>query len=156
MRTNVAVRKPAAVGIKETGTLQDVPTAKMAGQLLVIEKSPGFAPDSAIEVIETGWVPVLVIATVWGLLPIPTVWPLKANEIGETPMLGAGWPVPVSDTVRGELVALLVMDKTAVRAPKAPGVKTSEIVQECEAAKVLRQVDVGVKSAAFAPVRPML
>src|SRR5215472_9806988 len=67
-------------------------------------------------------VPVLVRVTVWGLVALPTVTLPKLRLAG----LGASsrvTPVPESETVAGELVALLTTERLPVTLPVAVGSK---------------------------------
>ncbi len=71
----------------------------------------------------------------------------------------AALPVPVSATVWGLSAASWLIVTLALRLPVAPGVNFTEIVHDALAARVAGatgQVFVCAKSAAFAPVMPML
>lgn len=71
----LAVRLPAAVGVKLTETVQFAPAAKVAepvGQVLVCPKSVAFEPVIAIPLIESGAVPVFVSVTPCVALVVPT------------------------------------------------------------------------------------
>ena len=107
-----------------------------------------------------GVVPLLVSATAWAKLVDPTFWLLKFTLVGFGLTAGAAAaPVPVSATDCGLPAALSVKVRLALRAPFAPGVKVTLIVQELPAASVLLplgQVLVCAKSEAFVPVRAML
>ena len=47
MARKVAVRVPVPLGLKNRLAVQEAPTANAKGQLVVKEKSPGFAPVNA-------------------------------------------------------------------------------------------------------------
>jgi hypothetical protein len=66
-------------------------------------------------------------------------------------------PAPLSATVWGLPKALSVNARDAVRAPVAPGVKTTDTTQEADSLRVARQLLlVMAKSEAFAPVTATL
>jgi hypothetical protein len=60
----LAVRLPVAVGEKVTDIVQLALMARLAGQLLVWAKSPALVPPTAIPLIDSAAVPVLVNVTV--------------------------------------------------------------------------------------------
>jgi hypothetical protein len=73
--TSVALRAPAAVAVKVMLIVQDALTASVmepVGQLLVWAKSPGFVPLSAMLLMLSGAVPVLVSVIVCAALVVPT------------------------------------------------------------------------------------
>lgn len=67
-----AARAPVAVGRKVTLTVQLAPTAKLAGQLFVCEKSPALAPVIATPLIDSAAVPEFVRETECAALEFPT------------------------------------------------------------------------------------
>ena len=67
-----AERVPAAVGLNVTLTVQLLPAARLARQVWVWEKSPLFVPVTAMPLMVSVAVPVLVRVTVCGALPVPT------------------------------------------------------------------------------------
>ena len=84
---------------------------------------------------ETGTVPVFV--TITSCAPTP----LKVSEEEES-VIGPpakATPVPVKETVDGEFVALLGMDRVALRTPAADGVNVTCIVQDSPYANGLEQ-----------------
>ena len=87
------------------------------------------------------------------VMPVPTE--PKAREVAESVMACPATPVPLSGIVSGEPMVLLKMDKVAVRAPSAPGVKTSEMLHALETASEPWQVELGLKSVGLVPVRVM-
>src|SRR5713226_7348650 len=70
----LALRLPAAVGVKVTLMLQEALTPKLAGQLLVWAKSPAFVPVTVILAMLSVTVPLLVSVTGCAELLVPTVW----------------------------------------------------------------------------------
>ena len=76
--------------------------------------------------IVSGAVPVFVTVTVWAALGTPTATFPKLKDVAERPSSGAV-PVPVTDTVCGLPVALLIRVSVPARAPTAVGVKMTEI-----------------------------
>jgi hypothetical protein len=64
-------------------------------------------------------------------------------------------PLPERLAVCGLPVALSAIEIAAARAPDAPALNTTLIVQFAEAATLVPQLSVSVKSAAFAPVNVM-
>ena len=67
-----AVRAPFVVGLKVTLMVQPAPTAMVAPQLLVCEKSPLLVPVTAMLVLVRDAVPLLVSVTVCATLDVPT------------------------------------------------------------------------------------
>jgi hypothetical protein len=65
-------RLPVFVGLKTTLIAQLVPVGTLAGQLLVCEKSPEFAVEIVMEVIDNEALPILVSVMTCGVLPTPT------------------------------------------------------------------------------------
>ena len=92
---------------------------------------------------------------------VPTSWAENVRLAGETLAMGAT-PVPVRLMLCGLSPALSLSVTAAVRAPVAPGVKVTEIVQLAPAASVPVallagiQVLVCAKSPLFAPLMLML
>jgi hypothetical protein len=73
--SSVALRVPAAVGVKVMLIVQEALTASVldpVGQLLVWAKSPGFVPPSAMLLMLSGTVPELVSVIVCAALVVPT------------------------------------------------------------------------------------
>ena len=122
------------------------------GQSLVWAKSP-VVPR--LEMVN-GAVPVLVSVTICSVLVVPTSWSPKVRLVEERETAGAGSPTPVRLTVSGLLAASEVMVKSAVRVPKAVGVKVTSIVQLAPPATLLPQVLVWAKSPLSGPVIVML
>src|SRR6266851_1653955 len=111
-------RPPSAVGVNDTWTVQDPDGATLApvqwSDPGTIVKSLRAVPvmPAALTVIVV--VPALTRVIVRAVLVIPMAWLKKLVTSGLTPAVtvpvGAVTPVPVSETVCGELVAVLVID----------------------------------------------
>ena len=85
VNVNVAWRVPATVGTKSNVAVQLAPDASMVPQLwLVIEKSPGLAPDMAIPLMRIADVPPFVRVTVCALPGDPTATPSQEMLVGFT------------------------------------------------------------------------
>jgi hypothetical protein len=69
---SVALRAPEACGEKVTLTVQPTPAAKLVPQLFVWEKSVLLVPVTAIDVMVSVAVPLLVRVTSWAVLLVPT------------------------------------------------------------------------------------
>ena len=124
----VAPREPVAVGVNVTLIVQSAPAARVLapiGQVLDCEKSPGFEPVMAIEVMLSGKVP--VFESVIGVAgeEDPSVTVLKLTEVVESHTAGAP-PVPVRLMVWGMPPALKV--NVAPRSDPAVGVNLTATV----------------------------
>lgn len=122
-------------------------------QVFVWLKLDGLAPVSAMLETVSGAVPVLVRMSICDAAAVPRLV-LKLSAVLLSWIAGA-WPVPVSATVWGELVALSTTVRVAVSVPATDGVKVMERVQVAPAATLLPQVLVWLKVAAFVPLRLM-
>src|SRR5216683_4421629 len=131
-------RPPSAVGVNDTWTVQDPDGATLApvqwSDPGTIVKSPRAVPvmPTALTVIVV--VPPLTRVTVRAVLVVPMAWLKKLVTSGLTPAVTVtvapgATPVPVSETVCGELIAVLVTDSVPVRAPAALGAKATCTVQ---------------------------
>lgn len=146
----VPARLPAAVGLKVKLIVQLPPTATAAEQALVAAKSPALAPETATALTVSAAVPVLVTVTVCAGLVLPTSCPANAAGV-ERPATGAV-PVPFRLTVSvlealpdPELFESLMVN-VPLRDPVAVGLKPTVTVQVAEAAKLVPQVFVSLKS----------
>ena len=101
MMVTVALRAPAAAGVKVTGMLQLPPMATLVPQLLVWAKSPGFVPVMAMLVMESAADPGLLKVTVCAALAEPMFWAAKVRLVAVREATGApaAWPVPESVAV---------------------------------------------------------
>jgi hypothetical protein len=150
----LAMRVPAAEGVKVTLMVQFAPTATVA-QLLVCEKSAALAPVKAIPLTTRGAVPELVRRMLRAVLGEDTIcWP-KLRDMGEKVTAGlVDTPVPESGMLWGDPVALSVNNNVADRAPAAVGVKVTVAVQLVDIVPV--QVVVREKSPGFVPPKVTL
>jgi len=148
----VAVRVPAAVGLKATLIVHSAPAATAEPQLFDVEKSPAFEPEIAILVRLKLAFPELARVRVCAGVPVPT--PSLTNErlVGVSVAAGAT-PVPFI-LVRAE--ELLFSVRSAVRVPEALGLKMTLIVQLAPAAKLFPQSLDWEKSPALVPVNARL
>ena len=105
-----------------TLTVQLVEAAKVAPQVVVLEKSPAFAPAIAISQMCIVALPPFVSVIAVGALLVPTVWLLKLRLVGErlTPVA-----TPVRITVWGLPPALSLMLTPARRGPEPVGLKVT-------------------------------
>jgi hypothetical protein len=148
--TSTELRVPIAVGLKVTLMMQLAVLARVVPHWFVVAKSPALPPAIPMLLMVRGAVPVLDSVTVWAVAVLPT-W-MFPNEIAtvDTPAIGAV-PVPVSDTDKGGEFEL-AMVIAAVRLPFAVGLNVTLIVQFAPPKRLLVQVLICQKSAAFVPV----
>jgi len=125
----VAVRLPAAVGVKVTVNVQVRVGVMGPGiQKLVCEKSPASAPLKVALSTLIGMFPVLVRVTFCVLLARPMGWLLKPRLAGESvAVVLTVRPLPERLTVWGLPVALSVIVIAPVRAPVTVGINTTLI-----------------------------
>src|SRR5579864_6454795 len=160
----VAVRAPAAPGVKVTLMTHDPPLAvntKLATQVVpaVMAKSALFAPVmvTGVPAVRVEFnVPELVTVRLDTALVVPSVWLPKGTGLGATATL-ASTPVPLRVVCCGLAGASSATLTVAVRAPAAPGVKVTLMTHDPPLAvntKLATQVVPAVmaKSALFAPV----
>ena len=114
---------PVAVGWKVTWIAQLLPTARLAGQVLLTVK----APPTLIAEMLRGSVPVLVSVTVCAALFVFTCWLPKSSPEGDSDPIGS-IPLPDRATV-GVVGALLPMVSVAEAAPVERGVNSTSMVQ---------------------------
>ena len=97
--------------------------------------------------IESAAVPELVNVTVCAVLVEPSVSAANVKLVGESVTAGAGVvPVPLSETVCDEPLALSVTVSVPVRVPLAVGVKVTEMMQLAPPATLEPQELVSAKS----------
>lgn len=120
--TMVAVFAPADVGAKWPWMVQLAPTARLGPQLLANTNCEPLLPRTAMLVMVSAVVPLLVKVTVCEPLDCPTVTVPKARLPADR-VTGGVRPVPLNAMVCGELAALSVMVMVAVKAPTAVGAK---------------------------------
>jgi hypothetical protein len=154
VKVSVAVRAPVAVGLKETATVQLEEAASAEPHVFwEIKKSPGFVPVRPMLLIVTALVPLLVRVADCCAPELPTATDGQVIEVGSAVTEGPGLtPLPDKEAESGVELLLLVMVKTAERAPAAVGEKTTDSVHDAEAASVDWQVVDGTeKSPGFVP-----
>jgi hypothetical protein len=152
VNTRFAIRFPVAPGVNVTVTRHLAPAATLVPQLFVTAKSAAFAPLAAMDVIVKAADPLLVRVTVWLALAVLMFWPPKARVAVDSVTIGTATPVPFSVTDCGELAALSVIVKLAVRFPAIVGAKVTVTVQVPAGAMfVPTQVFVLLKSPGLVP-----
>ena len=114
MTVIAALLLPVAVRLNVTLMLQWAPGLTVLGQLLVWEKSPLLVPVTAMLVMVSGPVPVLLSFAVFCALVVPTFCVPNESDVGEV-SAGAA-PVPVRLTVCGLPPALSAIVRVALRA----------------------------------------
>jgi hypothetical protein len=151
----IPVLVPVALGVNVTGRRQLAPASSELPQVLASAKSP----VTAIPLIQSALVPVLLIVTDWAGLVVSQFCQGKVNVRLERETTGAV-PVPNRVTLCGLPAALSVIVTAAFRAPTAVGVKVTLIVQLAFGATGLPAAQVvpvaSAKSPALAPVNPTL
>ncbi len=137
-----ALRLLFAVGLKVTEIVQAAFTARLVPQLLVCAKSGALVPLTAMELMVSSAVPLLVSEMVFAAEAVPTVVEEKLSEVGLRVTFGAvaAVAVPVRETVWGEPEALSAMLSDPVRAPDAVGLKVTAMEQLAAAARLVPQV----------------
>ncbi len=130
--TRLALRAPAADGVKPTLTVQLAPAATEAP---FVQEPPLTMENSVPLLIDTvpstsAALPVFVSVAVCGVPAEPTFWLPNASEaVCEATGAGAAVAVPDSDTLPGLPAALWVMLSVPVRVPVAAGLNATEMVQ---------------------------
>lgn len=153
---NVVLRAPVALGVKVTVIEQLAPIATEAPQLLVSAKSVALPPFSATLAIVKAALPELVTVIFSALLAVFRFWLPNPITVGVTTAVGTFTPVPASETACVAPVTALelsVIVRVALRAPIAPGVKVTEMLQFAPAATEVQPL-ARVKSVAFVPLSP--
>ena len=160
VKLSVALRAPAAVGLKVTEALQLVEADRLAPQvLLAIAKSPALVPEIATPLIVIDDVcPFVNVADCDALVdPIDVLANVRLEGVAETLPPDPPVPRPVSVTVCGLFVAESVNPRTAERLPDVVGAKTTLAVQLEDAASEEPHVLLLIrKSPGFVPDIAML
>ena len=99
------------------------PAARLVPQLFEKAKEDAFVPPTTMLEIDSAVPPVLVMVTDCEALAIPIACIPNGKLVAESETAGGVTPVPVSETVCGEPVALSVMVTAALNAPADSGVK---------------------------------
>ena len=152
----VAVIAPVAAGAKWPWIVQLAPTARLAPQLLANTNEEASVPVTAMLVIVRAAVPVLVMVTDCDELAVPTFVAGKARLFDESLTGPDDNPVPLSDMLCGEVLALSVILMVAVSAPVTVGAKCPWIVQFTPIARLVPQVLANTNEEAFVPATVML
>ena len=135
---------------------QFAPAASDVPQVVVLLKSAASVPAIEMERDVSDPVPLFVTVTDWEAPAIPTVVDAKVSDVADSFTAGAAaTPVPESETVCGDPLALSAILNDAVRAPAATGLKVTEMEQFAPAASDVPQVVVLLKSAASVPAIEM-
>lgn len=147
------VKLAAESGTKVAEMVQLAEAASVAPQVVVLAKSAGFAPASEMTIPVRDALPVLVSVNVWATDALPTLVLGKLRLEGLRLAIGAGTavPEPFKVAVCGEFEELSTTESVAAKLAIDAGVKVIEMVQLAEAARVVPQVLVCVKSAGLAP-----
>ena len=135
--------------------VHSAPAAKLVPQLFANINELAFVPVTAILVIVTVAVPVLVITTVCDALSVATSVEGNVRLLADR-VTGAFSPVPLSAIVCGEPFALSVMVTAAIAAPLAVGAKCPWMEQFAPTASIVPQLLANKNSVAFVPVTAML
>ena len=130
-------RRPTAVGVKVTLSVQEPAAATEAPQLWLSAKSP----LAVMLAMVSAALPVVLSVTVCAALVLPTLRVVKVSVVGLSDTAGAvATPVPETPTLCGLPAASLVMTTLPLRAPDVVGVKVTLIVQVAAGARVAPQV----------------
>ena len=143
VNARVAIKVPAAVGLKTTLAEQLAAAARLTPQVLLkIAKSTAFVPEMVtLPMVMAAVVPSLRVADCAGLVAPGAVLP-NDRVVGLALTVPPVVPVPVPDsaTVCGLLLAVSLKFRVAVRVPVVVGEKTMVAVQLADAARVVPQV----------------
>jgi hypothetical protein len=125
-----AAKVATEVGAKVREIRQLPPAASDAPHVLVCVKLPAPAPVIPMPAIVSGALPLLVSCAVCTALVLPLV-AVNVKETGVREAMGAGTavPVPLSETVCGEPVALSATESVALKLLTDDGVKITEMLQ---------------------------
>src|SRR5208283_4056652 len=120
---SVAVRVPAALGVKETVMPQLAPAASDSPHWLCNKKSAAFGPDTETPLMLSVASPALLKVNDWWLLVLPTTWVGKFTLDGATEATGAPIPIPCTGKFCGLPGALSLITSTPFAWPLAVGTK---------------------------------
>jgi hypothetical protein len=152
-----AANAVAEVGVNVTEMVQVAEAARVVPQVLVSANAEALAPVMEIPEMFSVAFPGFERTVVSAADVVPTAVAGKVRLLGVSTACGTGAavPVPLSDAVCGEPVALSATEIVAPNVAADSGVKVTEIVQVADAASVAPQVVVSAKSAGFAPAIEM-
>ena len=151
----MALRAPAATGVKVVVIVQDPLATSVLPQSFDELKSAALVPASAMPAMFSVAKPVLVTVTARDGLVRPTFSLGKAIVVADKLAAEAAVPVPLTPADCGLAGALSATLKEAVREPAAPGVKVTCTAQEAPEASEEPQLSISLKSALFVPVKLM-
>jgi hypothetical protein len=123
--------------------VQLFPAKRFCAHVVVILKSPGFAPTTTNGLKVMVVVPTSVRVTDCGLLVVPTFWVPKSSFGGASLTLV---PVPASVTICGLVGSLSLIETVALLGPPTSGLKVTVMVQLAPGPSVAVHVVVLVKS----------
>lgn len=160
LKLSVAVKVPAAVGLKVNVTTQEAPTANVPLPTHDVApwKSEPLVPVIVGLLVKVRVaVPVFLIVTVCEADAAPTAVDGKVRLVGETvaAMVVGAAPVPLMATVCGELGALSTKLSAPVSEPVVVGLKVTVTVQEALPARDEPQLLVWENEEALVPVMLM-
>ena len=135
-----AVNAPVVVGAKWPWMEQLAPAARLVPQVFANTNEEALAPVSAMLVIDSAAVPVLVMVTDCEPVDTPTVSEPKLRLVADRLTVVGVVPVPVRAMDCGEPVAVSVMVMAAAIAPFAVGAKCPWMLQLAPAARLVPQV----------------
>ena len=121
VRTTLAPRIPAAVGLNDTEIEHDAPTARVLEQVLVNGKSAGFAPVTVTVRFDSVALPVFVIVRVCAALVDAISCCANVSPASLSTAAGIPRPIPVTVALCGEPAASLVIVNDALRDPGTGG-----------------------------------
>jgi hypothetical protein len=138
VKLSVALRRPAAPGVKLNNTVQVLPAVKVpvGEQVPLRVKSVAATPVKFKPLKVSVAAPLLVTVSDCAALALPNVCDAKVSDAAFSEIAGCGVavPVPFSAMLDGEPLALCVNAKLAVREPPAVGVNTTFNTHEVLAA----------------------
>lgn len=147
---------PVVCGENRTKTVHERPGAiSLPKQLSLAMKSPAFAPVEAICEKINAALPVFFMEIDCGALEVPMTCGPKVKLAGVICASARKTPLPVSGTLCGLPTALLAISMLAENAPADCGENVAEILQDKLGARLIGQLFVSRKSAAFGPVSPI-
>jgi len=136
--------------------VQLAPAARLVPQLFANTNEEAFVPVTAMLVMVSVAVPVLVMVTDWDALDVPTVVAGNVRLVTDRVAEAADRPVPFRVIICGEVIALSMMVTAAVSAPVVVGAKCPWMVQFAPGARLVPQLFANTNEEAFVPVTAML
>lgn len=151
---SVPASAAAEPGWNATNSEHEAPAAREVPQFPISRNDALLVPPSAMELMVSAVVPVLVTFTVVALLVAATTVAGKAIDAGVIVTVDVdAVPVPLRPTVCGDPVALSAIDSEALRAPVAAGLNSTDTVQLAPAASEAAHVFAEIRNEpGFVPV----